>query len=144
MQMKERETDEIFTIGVIDFSNCDDSLNEGYRGSFGNGLNNCSIVVRGNEGMYPHCHVISKDSSFQCCPCLDKAVYFNHREYQGKFTPKQKKVFNDWMKLPAREDPSKTNWQMLCMIWNYANDVQVIHKDRNKQPDYTRLENMIG
>ena len=144
MQLKERKTNEIYTIGTTDFSDCNEEFVNEIKGSFGNGLNECSVVIRGNEGMIPHCHVISKDGRWQSCPCLYDALYFNHAEYQGKFTQKQKKKFNEWMMQISDADPKNTNWELLCILWKVSNNPLKNVPYKPKQPDYTKLENMIG
>ena len=139
--MKERETDTIITVGTIDLS--DDYLNES-KGSFGGNLNECDISVKGSEGPIPHFHIKSKDGSCQCCPCLYDALYFNHAEYQGKLSQKQKIALNNWMNKPNRKFPAYNNWYVLCSWWEEAGNPTINVPHKPKQPDYTKLENMIG
>ena len=107
-----------------------------------------SIIVYGDEGEgYPHFHVkktngegFSKTDgkSGDCCILLTKAQFWPHDGHLATLGRKQMKQIDEWMRLPNKSEPYKTNWEVACDLWK----TQINDKGFNgvtEQPDYSRM-----
>lgn len=148
-----KETDINYYVGVIDFDDIENYLNEITGVNLGENLGKCSIVVRGNEGPIPHFHIVGSCKSkvrgvkgnFESCICIYKPLYFNHGKYQDILTKKQKEKLNEWLMQPSQyQQISGTNWDVLCVGWALADNPMMNVPKNAKQPDYRYLENMTG
>lgn len=99
------------------------------------------LYVYGNEGFYPHCHYIDKDSNREICVRLDKPEYFCHGGKQQTFTSKEKEMFIQFMKYIPK-DQKETTWEWCKRTWNGfvedSDDNMDIITLKNA-PDYTKL-----
>ena len=144
----EGHTDEvIYLLGSINF---DDSINEQEiedknRRFKLKSIGECKVEVYGSEGPIPHMHVFNSDKSFETCICIYSNNYFAHgAKYNNKFTAKQCKEFNDWMKQRNTKAPMITsNWEAAVFLWEVANpDCRFpVNRKVSIQPHY---EDMIN
>lgn len=97
------------------------------------------------EGPEPHCHVVRsgiKVGANDVCVRLDIADYFPHGKYKDKFTGKEKKIFDAFMRFVNPNNGTKSNWEVAVDLWNglggnSSNKKKIV--SAIKQPDYTKL-----
>ena len=139
---------EIATIGVINFK---DNINEAEISNKNKRFNTKNIgeykvEIYGGEGSIPHMHIYNSDKSFETCVCVYSNNYFSHGgKYSDKFTSKQCKEFNKWLKeLNTKSAIPMTNWEMVMTMWegNNGNDCKFPENRKIRiQPHY---EDMIN
>ena len=141
-------TDEI--IGLLGIINFNESITEQEISDKNNRFNSrsigeCKIEVYSSEGAIPHMHVYNNDKSFETCICIYSNNYFAHGgKYSNKFTSKQCKEFNEWMKRINTKMPGNiTNWEAIAGFWEFANPRCKFPENRKVrvQPHY---EDMIN
>ena len=134
-------------LGIINF---DESINEQEIGNKNNrfrpkSIGECKVEVYNLEGSIPHMHVFNSDKSFETCICIYSNNYFAHGgKYTSKFSSKQCKEFNEWMKQTNIKSPMNTsNWETAVMLWEFSNEDCKFPENRKVkiQPHY---EDMIN
>lgn len=106
----------------------------------------CYININPDEGNTPHFHIVSKDSSFECCICIFEAAYFNHKDYHGFLNQDGLDTLDSFLRQinVKASDNKTTNWQHIADMWNYANPnyACIVRNNRGEfiisQPDYTK------
>lgn len=107
---------------------------------------NCHININPDEGDTPHFHIVSDDTSFECCLCIFEAMYFNHKKHHGFLNQDGLNSLDSFLRETSIKaaDGKTTNWQYIATIWNYANPEhgRIIVNSRGEfivfQPDYTK------
>lgn len=135
-------------IGHIDFS---DPINEyaiesNKRMPIFKKLGRCSVEVYGDEGAYPHFHIIGTNGD-NICIALYINMYFSHgtMKYTQFSNSYQKEQLNEWLKLPNYKyvkDGSLTNYQALVRVW-LSNNGNPYNFDLSMQPEYDKLNGEI-
>lgn len=137
----------ICLLGVINF---EDSINEQEIGNKRNkfepkSIGECKVEIYNGEGAVPHMHVFNKNKSFEACVCIYSNNYFAHGgKYADKFTSKQCKEFNEWMKKTNNKAPGNlTNWELAANLWEVANPDCKFPENRKvrTQPHYEDMVN---
>ena len=141
-------TDEIS--GLLGTINFDESITEQEIESKNNrfkskSIGECKVEVYSSEGPIPHMHIYNSDKSFEACICIYSNNYFAHGgKYTSKFSSKQCKEFNEWMKKRNSKSVGNiTNWEAVAGFWEFANpDCKFPENQKVKtQPHY---EDMIN
>ena len=132
-----------YLIGSISFNNSINEQEVGGKRFKAKSIGECKVEVYSGEGTIPHGHVYNKDKSFNSCICIYSNEYFAHGgKYNSKFTSKQSKEFNEWMKSTNTDSPfGFTNWMVCATLWNVSNKNSKFPKERmvSTQPDYSKL-----
>ena len=122
----EGHTDDI--IGLLGSINFSESINEQEVENKNNrfkskSIGECKVEIYSSECAVPHMHVFNCDKSFEACICIYSNNYFAHGgKYISKFSSKQCKEFNEWMKKINTKIPGDlTNWQAAVGFWEFAN-----------------------
>lgn len=138
---------EFYLLGTINFTN---SINEQEvvqknQRFKTKSIGECKVEIYPNEGPVPHMHVYNNDKSFESCICVYSNNYFAHGgKYTSKFSSKQCREFNEWMKNQNTKFPGNiTNWQAVAFAWEIANPDCKFPENRKvkTQPHY---EDMIN
>lgn len=148
MIIPENHKEDISLIGTINF---EEAVNEqeierkNHRFN-SKSIGECKIEIYGpNEGSVPHMHIYNKDKSFEVCVCIYSNNYFAHGgKYTNKFSAKQCKEFNEWMKKKNNKFIGDvTNWGVAVGIWEGSNPDCKFPENRKvrTQPHY---EDMIN
>ncbi len=141
------ESEIIYLLGEITF---DESINEQEMSDKGHrfkpkSIGECKVEIYGSEGIIPHMHIYNADKSFETCVCIHSNNYFAHGgKYRSKFSAKQCKEFNDWMRKPnSRFNNTISNWQAIAGAWEIANpDCKFPDNKKLKSPPH--YENMVN
>ncbi len=98
----------------------------------------CEIKVYGNEGKFPHFHIVGKN--FNCPVCINDARYFNHGNENDKLTNEQAQELYEIMKSKSELNSfeGKSVWKVTQMAWILANDDSNIIL-RKRPPKYSDL-----
>lgn len=137
----------IYLLGTIGF---DESINEQEVESKNKrfkskSIGDCKVEIYGAEGAVPHMHVFNSDKSFEACICIYSNNYFAHGgKYTSKFSSKQCKEFNDWMKQKNSKAPMDiSNWEAAVFLWEVANPDCKFPENRKvkTQPHYEDMVN---
>lgn len=79
-----------------------------------------SIIVHSNEGDdIPHFH-IKRDGVHDCCIMLNHNQYFSHSANNSILSGKEEKELDEWLRLPNKTKLGKSNFRVLCDMWNDA------------------------
>lgn len=102
-------------------------------------LGKCEIKVYGNEGKFPHFHIVN-NKGFNCCVCINDARYFTHGSKDDRLTNQQAKELYDIMKSKSalKGFEGKSVWKVTQMAWVLANDDSNIIL-RKRPPKYSDL-----
>lgn len=146
----EGHTDEvIYLLGTINLEGFDsifeqevENKNKRFKSK---SIGEYKVEIYGSEGPIPHMHVFNSDKSFEACVCIHSNNYFVHGgKYTDKFSSKQCKEFNEWMKKPNTKFPMEaTNWQIAVGLWEVANPDCKFPENRKvkTQPHYEDMVN---
>ena len=108
-------------------------------------IGECKIEIYNGEGSVPHMHVYNNDRTFNACVCIYSNNYFAHGgRYFSKFTSKQCKEFNEWMKKAnVKSMKQMSNWDAAAFLWEFLNPDCKFPENRKVkiQPHY---EDMIN
>lgn len=135
----------IYLLGDINFTN---SINEQEIEDKGkrfkaSSIGQCKVEIYGSEGSIPHMHIFNLDKSFDTCVCIYSNNYFSHGgKYRDKFTSRQCKEFNNWLKKANSNAPmDASNWQVAVILWETANpDCKFDKRHKVKtQPNYETM-----
>ena len=136
----------IVNLGIINFNELSDEFIQEVSPDKFNAdklIDICKIEVYGSEGQTPHFHVISTTNKFECCPCIFKALYFNHGYKTDKLSRKQLKILDDWLRLPCSKFGGVlSNWEIIVRLWESCDNPLTNYNINSIQPDYTKMVNM--
>ena len=131
-------------VGTIDLSDISiiSEMSPGNVGLSGK-LGLCKLEVYPNEGQIPHFHIISKNNiKWECCIEIYNPKYFSYGSKIGKLTNKQLKILDSWLRDISKKDIFSfgvTNWQTICMIWEFQGNPNTNVPKNPIQPDYTKI-----
>lgn len=146
MALEGHTNEVIYLLGIVnfEFSIFEQEIEKDHKRFKTKSTGPCKVEIYGSEGAVPHMHVFSLDKKFHACVCLYSNHYFAHGgHYEDKFTSKQSKEFNDWLKQKNTKAPNNmTNWEAAVFLWEVANpDCKFPENSKVKvQPHY---ENMV-
>ena len=130
-------------IGKIEFSNTIEEVCNGVLGL--TNLGYCRIYVYSKEGKHiPHFHIISESSKFECCVCIYSPNYFNHGNKNGSLNAKQRKILNNWLSSPNEKLNYATNWDIIALSFDNANETNFYNKETKQQPNYSNMNSYKG
>ena len=112
---------------------------------FSNMIGYYKIYVYSKEGKHiPHFHIISESSKFECCVCIYSPNYFNHGNKNGLLNTKQRKILNNWLSSPNEKLNSATNWDIIALSFDNANETNFYNKETKQQPNYSNMNSYKG
>jgi hypothetical protein len=132
---------DVITLGYIDLEN-DPYYAEGAVGniSLKGSPDTVVVEIRPREGWtQPHVHVYNK--TWGTAVRFDEPTYFCHGFYQGTFTSKQAKQFDNFMR--SKTESGITIWQLCRDIFNLEFSMEGHKLKANEQPDYAKLDPKI-
>lgn len=139
-------TDEvIYLLGSIDFNDTlfEQEIEDKDKRFKTKSIGPCKVEIYGGEGDVPHMHVFNINKTFEACICIYSNHYFAHGgKYSDKFTSKQSKEFNEWIKQTNSKAPMlASNWEAAAFLWEVANPDCRYPKNRKvrEQPHYENM-----
>lgn len=137
----------IYLLGNIEFTDPinEQEIEDGDKRFKSASIGQCKVEIYGSEGSIPHMHIFNVNKSFNTCICIHSNNYFSHGgKYRDKFTSKQCKEFNNWLKkINSKFIGNLTNWEVAAGLWEVANpDCKFNKKYKVKiQPNYETMIN---
>lgn len=111
-------------------------------------LKQCKIDVYGDEGPIPHFHITCRpegsDKTFYSAVSLTHNMYFKHGKYKGTLTNSEKKELHKFLFSKNSKLQNKTNYEVMCEIWNKDADRMFVLKNYDKIPNYKELDGDIN
>lgn len=85
-------------------------------------IGKCKVEVYSGEGAIPHFHMSNADKSFSSCVCIYSPNYFSHGgKYSGTLNATQREELFTWLKEANKDNPNKTNWEVIVETWELSN-----------------------
>jgi len=100
-----------------------------------------AVCVYGSEGPVAHFHVLKGNSKYpdwETCIEIRHPKYFHHFGKESILNSKQKKDLMTFLSAPHKYFSTKSNWQVLVIVWSMNNTEHQI-SPIPEMPDYMLL-----
>ncbi len=100
--------------------------------------NTIYIKIYSKEGPVPHFHFYETQSHRAGCIKILEAAYFAHGNYLDDLKRDERKELVKWLNA-WNDDFDKTNWEVICRLWNMNNPLYKLKNTNPPIPDYMKL-----